>query len=138
MSYSFTTRKKDGREISRSVSKELSAAEMAGRITILREQQRCFAVGDRIIALRDDKKHDLQNGMMGVIKELDGKGRALVDRGKKEVVLDLEKYRQVGHAYAVTIHKSQGATVEHSIMVFCAHVWSLVNQVQLVGILFGW
>jgi conjugative relaxase-like TrwC/TraI family protein len=116
VSYSFSTKKKDGREIARSATKELSAAEMAGRTTLLREQERRFAVGDRIIALRNDKKHDLQNGMMGVIKELDDKGRALVDCGKKEVVVDLDSYRQVDHGYAVTVHKSQGATVEHSIM----------------------
>ena len=31
-------------------------------------------------------------------------------------MLDLDRYRQIDHAYAVTIHKSQGATVEHSIL----------------------
>ena len=116
VSYCFTTHKKDGQEISRSVTKELSAAEMAGRTTLLREQERSFAVGDRIIALKNDKKLDLQNGTMGVIKELDQKGCVLVDLGNKEVLLNLDHYRQIDHAYAVTIHKSQGATVEHSIM----------------------
>jgi hypothetical protein len=35
---------------------------------------------------------------------------------RKEAALDLDRYRQVDHAYAVTIRKSQGATVEHTIM----------------------
>ena len=116
VSYSFHTSKSDGRELSRSVKKEFSAAELAGRSTLYREEQRSFAVGDRLVALKNDARLDLQNGALGVIRELDEEGRAVLDLGERKVALDLRKYRQVDHAYAVTIHKSQGATVEHSIM----------------------
>jgi len=114
--YSFHTKKRDGRELSRTVLKEFSAAELAGRTALYREEERRFAVGDRIVALKNEAKLDLQNGAMGTIRELDERGRALVDLGDRQVALDLTKYRQLDHAYAVTIHKSQGATVEHSIM----------------------
>jgi conjugative relaxase-like TrwC/TraI family protein len=114
--YSFHTKKKDGRELSRTVQKEFPAAELAGRTALYREEERQFAVGDRIVALKNEAKLDLQNGAMGTIRELDERGRALVDLGDRQIALDLTKYRQLDHAYAVTIHKSQGATVEHSIM----------------------
>ena len=114
--YSFHTKKKDGRELSRTVQKEFSAAELAGKTSLYREEERRFAVGDRIVALKNEAKLDLQNGAMGTIRELDERGRALVDLGDRQVALDLTRYRQLDHAYAVTIHKSQGATVEHSIM----------------------
>jgi len=98
------------------VSKEFSAADLAGRTTLFRKEERSFSIGDRIVALKNDPKLDLQNGTLGVIRELDEKGAMLVDLGDRKVRLDLQKLRQVDHAYAVTIHKSQGSTVEHSIM----------------------
>ena len=114
--YSFSSKGRDGDEQLREVSKEFSAADLAGRTTLFREEERNFSVGDRIVALKNDAKLDLQNGTLGVIRELDEKGGMLVDLGERKVQLDLKKYRQVDHAYAVTIHKSQGSTVEHSIM----------------------
>jgi len=115
--YSFTTGKGRGQEVGRTVTREFPAAEMTGKTALYREEERSFAVGDRIVALRNDAKLDLQNGTLGTIKELDQKGRALIDLGERSVELELTRYRQIDHAYAVTIHKSQGATVEHSIMV---------------------
>ena len=114
--YSFTTHKKDGREIARTVTRNFSAAEMAGKTTLYQEEQRSFAVGDRIIALKNNSRLDLQNGSLGTIKELDQHGKALVDLDGRETVLDLNRYRKVDHAYAVTIPKGQGATLEYSIM----------------------
>jgi len=114
--YFFSSKGRDCEEQLREVSKEFSAADLAGRTTLFRKEERSFSVGDRIVALKNDAKLDLQNGTLGVIRELDEKGGMLVDLGERMVQLDLKKYRQVDHAYAVTIHKSQGSTVEHSIM----------------------
>ena len=47
VTYSFHTRKNDGRELFRTVAREFSAAELAGRTTLYREDERNFAVGDR-------------------------------------------------------------------------------------------
>ena len=114
--YAFTTGKGE-REVTRTVTRDFPAAELEGRTALYREEKRNFSVGDRIVALKNDHRLDLQNGTLGVIRELNEKGRAWVDLGNREVTLDLTRYLQVDHAYAVTIHKSQGATVEHSIMV---------------------
>ena len=115
--YSFETEKSDGRVLERTVTRDFSAAEMAGRTALFREEERNFAVGDRIVALKNDGKLELENGDLGTIRELDGRGRAVVDLGARSVELDLSRYRQVDHAYAVTYHKGQGSTVEYSIMV---------------------
>ena len=115
--YSFETAKRDGRVIERTVTGKFSASEMAGKTALYREEERNFAVGDRIVALKNEGKLDLENGDLGTIRELDGKGRAVIDLGGRSIELDLSKYRQVDHAYAVTYHKGQGSTVEHSIMV---------------------
>jgi len=114
--YEFSAGKK-GHELTRSVTREFPARELAGRSALYREEERNFAVGDRVVALRNEPKLDLQNGTLGTIRELDRDGRALLDLGERKVELDLNRYRHLDHAYAVTIHKSQGATVEHSILV---------------------
>ena len=115
--YSFETRKRNGAPSERTVTAEFSAAEMAGKTGLFREEQRNFAVGDRVVALKNDKKLDLENGDLGIIRELDPGGRAVLDLGGRRIELDLSRYRQVDHAYAVTYQKSQGSTVEYSIMV---------------------
>jgi hypothetical protein len=115
--YSFETKKRDGQVIGRTVTREFSAAEMAGKTVLYREEERSFSVGDRIVALKNDGGLGLDNGDLCTIKELDRGGRAVVEMEGRSIELDLGRYRQVDHAYAVTYHKSQGSTVEHSIMV---------------------
>ncbi len=116
VSYSFTSVKGEGRGISKTVSRKLFAAEMSGRTTLFREEERNFAVGDRVVLLRNDTKLKLQNGSIGVVREVESWGRMRLDLDGRDVEIDLRKYRFLDHAYAVTIYKSQGATVDQSIM----------------------
>jgi hypothetical protein len=41
--------------------------------------------------------------------------RGILDSGK-QLTFNLSTYRSIDHAYVVTVHKAQGATVEHCIM----------------------
>jgi len=113
--YTFESGK--DQKFERSVTRRFSAEQLVGRTALYREQELNLAVGDRVVALKNDQKLDIQNGALGTIRELGQDGRALVDLGERKVEIDLAKYRQIDHAYALTIHKSQGATVEHSILV---------------------
>lgn len=115
VTYSFPSKDKAGGEVTRTVTKKLPAAEMAGKITAYREEERFFSAGDRIVALKNDRTLHLQNGSLGVIKSIEADGGALVDFEGRQIALDLNRYPHLDHAYAVTIHKSQGSTVEHSI-----------------------
>jgi conjugative relaxase-like TrwC/TraI family protein len=77
-----------------------------------------FAVGDRILCTRNDRRLDVANGSRGTV--------AGVDRKRREVVVDLDDRRRVilptrylcdghaAHAYALTGHKTQGLTVERA------------------------
>ncbi|TSK07303.1 MAG: hypothetical protein FPO08_11875 [Geobacter sp.] len=71
-------KKRDGRDLSRTVTKEFSAAEMAGK-TLYCEEERNFSAGDRVVLLKNDTKLDLQNGC------------ALVDLGDRKVEIDLSQ-----------------------------------------------
>ena len=84
-----------------------------------------FAIGDRVIFLENARISDpgratqsVKNGMLGTVASTtDRLGATLLvvrlDDGRK-VVFDESQYRNIDHGYAVTIHKSQGTTVERS------------------------
>ncbi|MBB2697636.1 UNVERIFIED_ORG: Ti-type conjugative transfer relaxase TraA [Rhizobium esperanzae] len=87
-----------------------------------------FAAGDRIIFLENARFLEpcagqpgpqyVKNGMLGtVVATGDKRGdpllSVLLDNGDK-VVFSENSYRNVDHGYAVTIHKSQGATVDRT------------------------
>jgi conjugative relaxase-like TrwC/TraI family protein len=81
---------------------------------------RIFAVGDTVLALRNDYRHDLVNGTRGTVSAIDE------DRRQLEVALDDDKQvivpfayaeaRNLVHGYAVTVHKAQGATAVASLV----------------------
>ena len=77
-----------------------------------------WAVGDRVIARRNHKGYDLDNGTLGTITALDETGMTLADDNGNERRFDagsIEDLRYVSehleHAYALTAHGTQGATL---------------------------
>ncbi len=72
--------------------------------------------GDRVLFTRNDKKVGVKNGSLGTVTVADPAMQALRVRldGGKEVLVPLETYDDVRLGYAVTTHKGQGVTVDHS------------------------
>ena len=103
--------------IDRTISKELPAEQLALNTTIYSQEERQFSAGDRIVFLKNDNGLGVKNGSFGIIDSIDESGNTAVilDSGK-QLTFNLSTYRSIDHAYAVTIHKAQGATVEHCIM----------------------
>lgn len=65
---------------------------------------------------RNDATLGVRNGMLGTIKNA-GNGRLVVHLdGQDDIRLSFtpERFPSIDHGYAVTIHKSQGCTVDHS------------------------
>ncbi len=90
------------------------------------KQERAFSTGDRIVFTKNQKSDDattqqLNNSDTGEVRKiftskLTGKPKAIqlrMDDGR-EIVLDLGKPHALRHAYAVTVHKSQGQTKNQS------------------------
>ncbi len=77
--------------------------------------ERAFAVGDRVMFLRNERSMGVKNGTLGTVERIEGSGLAVrldgVDR--REVRFDLKDYAHIDHGYASTIHKSQGVTVDY-------------------------
>lgn len=102
----------------KNVTKDLPADQMATKTTVYNREERNFAEGDRVGFGKNDKTLGVQNGSNGTIRSLDEHGSMQVrlDNGK-EVSFNMADYKNVDHSYAVTTEKSQGGTVEHSVMV---------------------
>ena len=84
------------------------------------EGKREFQAGDRLYFKKNDKKLGVMNGETGTLTKIDvtsdGKDCVFIvkmDKGS-EVRFDPRDYAQIDHGYAVTIHKSQGETVDFS------------------------
>jgi ATP-dependent exoDNAse (exonuclease V) alpha subunit len=76
--------------------------------------RREYAPGDRVMARRNDRRRDVDNGTLGTVTEIDGRGhRMLLETDSGELrELDLAYVaRHVEHAYALTGHGAQSGTV---------------------------
>lgn len=88
---------------------------------------RHYAVGDHVVLCRNDRRQHLtsgdtfavDNGMRGTIADLSPDHMVITITSGEHVVLDRDylDHGWVDHAYAVTIHKAQGVTCDHVVVV---------------------
>jgi Ti-type conjugative transfer relaxase TraA len=74
-----------------------------------------FAEGDRVICLRNDRRLDVLNGTIGTVERQ--RGISLVvetAEGPRALPAEYLEAGHLGHAYAMTVHKSQGMTVKRA------------------------
>ena len=78
-----------------------------------------YRVGDKILNLVNDIDNNIYNGDIGYIKSIDinsKKEPIIVEYDNNEVGYKRENFNQITHAYAISIHKSQGSEFMHVIM----------------------
>ena len=77
---------------------------------------RGFATGDLVLALRNDRHLNLLNGTRAVIERIDHQRQIFEcraeDQHKVDIPFDYAAAGHLAHAYAMTVHKSQGATFD--------------------------
>lgn len=85
-----------------------------------------FAVGDQIIFCKNQRRLGITNGDVGTLKKIqinqDGHWQFQVEREDSKIVefslTDDENiksaYTAIDHAYAISVHKAQGMTVDHA------------------------
>ncbi|MGH2869214.1 MAG: hypothetical protein ACRDNK_16840, partial [Solirubrobacteraceae bacterium] len=82
----------------------------AAAVTI---EGRDYAPGDRVIARRNDRTHDIDNGTLATVIDVDRDGAMLVrtDSGQARELSPAYVADHLEYAYALTGHGAQGATV---------------------------
>ncbi|TIN90666.1 MAG: Ti-type conjugative transfer relaxase TraA [Mesorhizobium sp.] len=75
---------------------------------------RNFAIGDRVMFLRNERGLGVKNGTLGVIEEVSTQSMTVRTDDGRSVRFDLKDYAQIDHGYAATIHKAQGMTVDRT------------------------
>ena len=82
-------------------------------VSVYREIQREFSVGERIQFTAPDKSLGIANRDMAAIDAIHPEGRLSVrpDNGR-QIEFNPNEYRHLDHGYAVTSHSSQGLTAE--------------------------
>jgi exodeoxyribonuclease V alpha subunit len=71
---------------------------------------RVFKNGDKVMQIRNDYDKDVYNGDIGFIRRTDADAGLLsVEIDGREVIYEQQELDELIHAYAVSIHKSQGS-----------------------------
>ncbi|WP_241175536.1 Ti-type conjugative transfer relaxase TraA [Serratia marcescens] len=107
---------KDVASLNATVRTALKASgELGAETEFLTERgARSFSEGDRLVFLKNDSALGVKNGTLGTVEKAeDGRLSVRLDSGR-EVDFDAGTYGHVDHGYAVTIHKSQGVTVDRA------------------------
>ena len=77
---------------------------------------RNFAAGDQVVFLKNEGSLGVKNGMLAKVVDA-APGRLVVQIGgagnPRLVTVEQRFYNNIDHGYATTVHKSQGATVDH-------------------------
>jgi exodeoxyribonuclease V alpha subunit len=100
-----------------------------------------YRVNDKVIQLVNDVENNVFNGDIGYIKHIDiiTKPKKIeiftIDFDGNEVMYQREDLINIKHAYAITIHKSQGSEFAHVIMpVSKSYYKMLYNKLVYTGV----
>ena len=76
--------------------------------------ERDFAVGDRVVFTQNDSKLGVQNGVLGTVEQAADKQLTVRTDGGELRSFNQDRYGHVDYGYAITIHKSQGITLDRT------------------------
>ena len=97
-----------------------------------------FRENDKVINLVNNVDSNIFNGDIGYIKKIDIKSKEefmIIDFYGNEVAFKREDISSIRHAYAMTIHKSQGSEFDHVIMpLTLEYMRMLYNKLIYTGV----
>ena len=93
-----------------------------------------YREGDKVLQLVNDLDNNVFNGDIGYIERING-NKIEIDFEGNVVEYEKKNLKQIKHAYAITIHKSQGSEFEHVIMpISNSYYKMLYNKLIYTGV----
>ncbi|WP_413799367.1 ATP-dependent RecD-like DNA helicase [Streptomyces iranensis] len=94
---------------------------------------RVFRVGDKVTQIRNNYEKGVNgvfNGTVGVVTSLDTDEQRLIVRTDEdeEVPYDFDELDELAHAYAVTIHRSQGSEYPAVVIPVTTGAWMMLQR----------
>ncbi|MFF8815513.1 SF1B family DNA helicase RecD2 [Streptomyces pactum] len=94
---------------------------------------RVFRVGDKVTQIRNNYEkgaNGVFNGTVGVVTALDNDEQRLIVRTDEdeEVPYDFDELDELAHAYAVTIHRSQGSEYPAVVVPVTTGAWMMLQR----------
>nr|MCR5223811.1 ATP-dependent RecD-like DNA helicase [Bacilli bacterium] len=97
-----------------------------------------YRVNDKVLNLVNNTDNDIFNGDIGYIKKIskfNSKEFMVIDYYGKYVTISREDITTIKHAYAMSIHKSQGSEFDHVILpMSMEYVRMLYNKLLYTGV----
>ncbi len=84
-----------------------------------------FRENDKVLQLVNDLEHNVFNGDIGYITHILG-NKITINFDGNMVTYEKKDLKQIKHAYAITIHKSQGSEFEHVILPICHNYYHML------------
>ena len=90
---------------------------------------RTYRVGDRVMQIRNNYDRDVFNGDIGFIEAVDEEDQTLsVSYDGRSVVYELSELDEIVHAFATSIHKSQGSEYPAAVVVLATQHFKLLQR----------
>jgi len=94
-----------------------AAGQLSGEPLVVND--RPFQIGDQVICTKNDYANGIRNGTTGTITHIDHRGTAVTlatEDGTRRLEYEYLAAGAMRHGYAVTVHKAQGRTCDHGLI----------------------
>ncbi len=101
-------------------------SDMASGLTV---GKRKFCVGDRVMQIRNNYTRGVFNGTIGYVTNIDSEDKSVsVDFDGSIHVYEITDLGDLNHAFAITIHKSQGSEFENVILLLANEHYVMLQR----------
>ncbi len=93
-----------------------------------------YRENDKVLQLVNDLEHNVFNGDIGYIERIVA-NKVTINFDGNKVTYEKKDLKQIKHAYAITIHKSQGSEFDHVIFPICHNYYKMLyNKLVYTGV----